>query len=78
MAKADKKPEAEVPEVRGRQSAAPFCPYHADTRCRASHSEPIFTRYKCPVPGCSFSMKVPRPEMRRIMDTPPDEDFSAR
>jgi len=62
---------------RGRQSAAPMCPYHPKRRCKAKGSTPFFTRYYCPEPGCTFSVKQPRPEMRTRLHED-EEDFSAR
>jgi hypothetical protein len=65
------------PVQKGRQSAAPFCPYHPDTRCESRGSTPHFTRYYCPVEGCTFSIKQQRPDIRRRI-AEQDEDFSAR
>ena len=71
---------------RGRQSAAPLCPY-CEVHCTAGRSTPIITYYYCPnradgsCPG-NYSVQVPRPEaIRARRAAPPDpnaEGFSAR
>ncbi len=74
-------PAAEEPkgkdQKRARQSAAPFCPYHKKTRCKANRSDVFFTRYYCPEEGCTFSVKQPRPEMPSRLHAQQD-DHSAR
>ncbi|HUX14959.1 MAG TPA: hypothetical protein VMW52_00715 [Phycisphaerae bacterium] len=69
--------EAQAPDARGRQSAAPECPYHKGTRTVSRNSNSYFTRYYCPVEGCPFMIKQPRPQMRTRLSRE-DEDFSAR
>lgn len=68
-----KEPKADLP--RGRQSNQPTCPYHGQ-RCKAGSSSPWFTRYYCPVEGCSYSEKVQRPALSAQLGE--EEDFSAR
>ena len=61
------------------RTAAPNCPYHKDTTCESGHSDPYFTRYYCPVPGCTFSVKQSRPRIaQRVEAEAAQEDFSAR
>lgn len=55
----------------------PVCPYH-QCETRANHSDPLFTRYYCPEPGCGYSQKVPRPQIDEILRRREQEDFSAR
>ena len=70
------------PPARGRQSAAPVCPYCSTkdkpVRCVSKGSSSFFTRYYCPTEGCSFSIKVARPSLRRRQQRPDQEDFAAR
>jgi len=82
MAKQKQDPEEVESEkaaepIRGRQSTAPECPYHKGIRTKAGSSDPRLTRYYCPVEGCAFSVKVPRPQLSR---NPLDEgeEFAAR
>lgn len=70
-------PEAAPESPRARQSAAPECPYHPGTVTKSRNSSPFFTRYYCPIKGCPFSVKVPRPNMRTRLHAE-DEDYSAR
>jgi hypothetical protein len=66
-------------EPRARQGSAPFCPYHRTQRCESNNSTPVLTRYYCPLPDCTFSIKVPRPNAaKEAALTEPPEDFSAR
>ena len=71
------RPEETAAPKRGRQSAAPTCPYHKGTPCVARNSNSYFTRYYCPKEGCPFMIKQPRPNMRTRLSRQ-DEDFSAR
>lgn len=59
--------------VRGRQSAAPTCPY-CKVRCRANGSSPFFTRYYCFEVGCNYSEKVARPKLQESMTRKPQEE----
>lgn len=69
-------PTADPP--RGRQSAAPVCPY-CGKPCRAGRSTAFFTYYYCPSESCNYSEKQARPNMReRIQRHRASEDFSAR
>lgn len=81
------RPQAEQPmdlqpvqtERRARQGIAPYCPYHKESRCESRRSEALFTRYYCPVDGCGFAVKVPRPNIaQRMARMEEDGDFSAR
>ena len=64
---------------RGRQSAAPFCPYHPKERCVSRNSNAFFTRYYCPRDDCEFSIKQPRPSLRsRLRREEEQEGFGAR
>lgn len=64
---------------RARQTSQPFCPYHKDVRCKSRNSGAFFTRYYCPVDGCTFSVKLPRPEIgQRTREADEEEGFSAR
>ena len=78
----DQAAETEVPAAPdpapGRQTAAPGCPYHPGTRCKSKNSTPYFTRYYCPIAGCTFMVKQPRPGLRRRIEKEAEEDFSAR
>lgn len=62
-----------------RQNApAPECPYHK-VPCESNRSEPFFTRYYCPEPGCSYSQKVPRQRLAELARRRDEEEgFSAR
>lgn len=56
----------------------PECPYHK-CACESRRSEPFFTRYYCPQPGCGYSEKVARPTIRRERDAADQRDsLSAR
>ena len=66
-----------APPPRGRQTAAPLCPYHKK-HCVAKRSDAYFTRYYCPVKGCSFMVKQPRPQLANRLYAEQAEDFSAR
>lgn len=71
-------PEAADDPARGRQTAAPTCPYHHQP-CKAGHSNAFFTYYYCQVDGCAFSLKQQRPNMpRRLHQSQEQEDHSAR
>jgi len=72
-------PETDPPQddsARGRQTSQPECPYHPGTRCKSGGSAPYFTRYYCPVDGCPFSIKVPKPVLAKPREE--GEEFSAR
>jgi len=72
---AEQPPEA----PRARQTNQPTCPYHPNTQCKSRHSDAFFTRYYCPEPGCTFSVKVARPDIqKRVQQSEEDEGFSAR
>jgi len=71
-------PQAAEPE-RGRQSAAPTCPY-CGRPCKARHSSRVLTYYYCDTEsgGCGlYSAKQPRPGLPTRRHEEP-EDFSAR
>lgn len=73
-------PAGETPpktKPRGRQSAAPECPYHKK-RTKAGNSTGFFTRYYCPVEGCPFSIKISRPRPKNRPAEAKPSDFSAR
>ncbi|MFO8014362.1 MAG: hypothetical protein R6X20_13780 [Phycisphaerae bacterium] len=73
---AEAAPEQEA--ERGRQTAAPTCPYHK-TPTKAGHSNPFFTYYYCQVPHCAFSVKQARPNLpRRLHEAHEQQDHSAR
>ena len=82
--KAAKPPVPDVPNPppRGRQSAAPCCPYCSTAdkkvRCVSKRSDSYFTRYYCPNEHCPFSIKIPRPSLRRRAQRPDQDDFAAR
>lgn len=59
-------PNGNTPGQR-QDEAPPECPYH-HVACKANRSEPFFTRYYCPIDGCTYSSKQPRPLMRRRLD----------
>ena len=63
-----------------RQNApAPMCPYHK-CACESKRSEPFFTRYYCPTERCTYSQKVPRPDVRARLSRAraQESDHSAR
>lgn len=64
-------------QPRGRQTAAPLCPYHKK-HCVAKRSDAYFTRYYCPVVGCQYMVKQPRPQLATRLHAEEAEDFSAR
>lgn len=70
---------AAVAPVAGRQNKpAPLCPIHK-VACVSRNSSPYYTRYYCPDPGCSYSEKVMRPGLQRVLQRERDEeDYSAR
>lgn len=68
--------EAEKPRGTQQQAQAPACP-NCKILCKANNSTPFFTRYYCPN-GCGFSLKVPRPDIRRRIQASEQDDFSAR
>lgn len=78
---ADERPAAAAnADGRLRQNLpAPECPYH-HVACKSNHSDPCFTRYYCPTPGCTYSQKVPRPRLAQLVRRREalEEDFSAR
>jgi hypothetical protein len=57
----------------------PVCPYHR-VACQANRSDPCFTRYYCPAKDCTYSQKVPRPQLTQILRRreAQEEDYSAR
>lgn len=67
-------------EKRLRQNLPPpVCPYHPGVECKSKRSEPFFTRYYCPEPGCTYSAKIARPQLDQILARrEAQEDFSAR
>lgn len=65
-------------EVGRQDQPAPICPYHG-VQCTAKRSEGFFTRYYCPEEDCSFSAKVPRPQIkRRVQQDREQDNYSAR
>lgn len=75
-------PEAPPPASAGRQQPSDErrCPYHKNVKLTANRSEPFFTRYYCPVDGCTYSEKVPRPDIKQRAQQAQDaeQDYSAR
>lgn len=70
--------DAPAAQPRGRQSVQPDCPY-CKKACKAGRSTPFFTYYYCQEPGCSFSVKQPRPNMpSRLHQAEQQQDHSAR
>lgn len=48
-------------ELRPKNNAIVICPHHG-IRCLSNRSEPSFTRYYCPSPGCPYAKKETRPK----------------
>jgi hypothetical protein len=70
----------------GRQNAAgserprPECPY-CKIPCGAGSTHGYFTYYYCSNEGCTYSIKVPRPQMKKQLEQDAGDDargFSAR
>ena len=64
------------------QGTVCVCPYH-HVPCVSNKSMNAvgggFNYYKCPEKGCSFSQKVPKPQLKQFLHVQqPTEDFSAR
>lgn len=55
------------------------CPYHKEL-LKSNNSTPFFTRYYCPNEGCTYSEKVPRPDVKqqRARAEAAEQDYSAR
>lgn len=69
---------AEPKRARQPASLVVTCPYHK-CKCKSNRSDPFFTRYYCPEKGCTYSQKVPRPQMIERVEAAEDQDrFSAR
>lgn len=77
-------PQPEAAPPRGRQTAAPTCPY-CKVPCIARRTTPLFTYYYCPKSECPgrYSEKVTRPDVRpadlaRVAEDPNADGFAAR